>query len=166
MKIFMTLSLINCLIVSNVAKLLSRCEVANKLSDEGLDGYDGYSLENWVCLAFFASKFNTTAEHKEEDGSTSYGIFQINSKEWCTNHEEHSRNRCHHLCSGTVGLAPSNLDKPPNFPTYFQSSDLSNSIECAKKIIKEKEGMGHWYVWKENCQNSHGLKRWLYRCDE
>ncbi|XP_001511841.2 lysozyme-like protein 4 isoform X2 [Ornithorhynchus anatinus] len=148
MKIFMTLSLINCLIVSNVAKLLSRCEVANKLSDEGLDGYDGYSLENWVCLAFFASKFNTTAEHKEEDGSTSYGIFQINSKEWCTNHEEHSRNRCHHLCSD------------------FQSSDLSNSIECAKKIIKEKEGMGHWYVWKENCQNSHGLKRWLYRCDE
>lgn len=46
MKALTLLSLIGCLIMANEAKIFSRCELAYTLHEEGLDGYEGYSLAN------------------------------------------------------------------------------------------------------------------------
>ncbi|XP_076773503.1 lysozyme-like protein 4 isoform X2 [Arvicanthis niloticus] len=57
---------------------------------------------------------------------------------------------------------------------YFEGYSLENSllnpnlkdtIECAKKIVKGKRGMGAWPVWSKNCQLSDILGRWLDGCN-
>ncbi|XP_077610657.1 lysozyme-like protein 4 isoform X4 [Crocuta crocuta] len=42
--------------------------------------------------------------------------------------------------------------------------DLKKTIECVKKIVKEKDGMGAWPSWSLNCQYSDTLMRWLDGC--
>uniref|UniRef100_A0A452IUH1 Sperm acrosome membrane-associated protein 3 n=1 Tax=Gopherus agassizii TaxID=38772 RepID=A0A452IUH1_9SAUR len=102
MKALTLLSLLGCLITANKAKIFSRCELAYMLHEEGLDGYEGYSLANWICMAFFESGFNSAAEDDNADGSTDYGIFQINSRVWCNNYRSPTENLCHIPCTGTV----------------------------------------------------------------
>jgi hypothetical protein len=59
-----------------------------------------------LCMAYYESHYNTTAENVLEDGSTDYGIFQINSFTWCRNARKHQKNHCHVACSGTVSDCP------------------------------------------------------------
>lgn len=59
-----------------------------------------------VCLAYFASGFNTAAVDHEADGSTNNGIFQINSRKWCKNLTPKVPNMCQMYCSGRLGLGP------------------------------------------------------------
>ncbi|TEA32952.1 hypothetical protein DBR06_SOUSAS45910001 [Sousa chinensis] len=42
--------------------------------------------------------------------------------------------------------------------------NLKETIECAKKIVKGKRGMGAWTSWTLNCQDSDTLERWLDGC--
>lgn len=46
MKALALLPLFGCLIMANEAKVFSRCELAYKLQEAGMDGYEGYSLAN------------------------------------------------------------------------------------------------------------------------
>lgn len=55
-----------------------------------------------ICMAYYESRYNTTAQTVLEDGSTDYGIFQINSYTWCRRAKLQEKNRCHVACSGTV----------------------------------------------------------------
>ncbi|EFB24649.1 hypothetical protein PANDA_021214, partial [Ailuropoda melanoleuca] len=97
MKASMVLSLVGYLVVPSGAAILGRCKVAKKLYEGGLDYFEGYSLENWVCLAYFESKFNPMAIYENLPGGyTGYGLFQIRSHEWC----DKGKNRCHMSCSG------------------------------------------------------------------
>ncbi|XP_032315022.1 lysozyme-like protein 4 isoform X2 [Camelus ferus] len=121
MKASVVLSLIGYLVVPSGAAVLGRCVVAKKLHEGGLSDFEGYSLENWVCLAYFESKFNPTAVYDNSNGNfTGYGLFQIRNNDWC----DHGKNRCHVSCSALLN---------PN---------LNETIECAKKIVKGKRGMG------------------------
>nr|XP_012625704.1 lysozyme-like protein 4 isoform X3 [Microcebus murinus] len=96
MKASVVLSLIGCLVFPSSARIIGRCTVAKKLHQGGLTYYEGYSLENWVCLAYFESKFNPTAVYDNAPGGyTGYGLFQIRSNDWCG----HGKSRCHTECS-------------------------------------------------------------------
>ncbi|XP_052021665.1 lysozyme C-1-like isoform X2 [Apodemus sylvaticus] len=83
MKALLTLGLL-LLSVSVQAKVYERCELARTLKRNGLSGYSGVSLSDWVCLAQHESGYNTEAiNYNPGDQSTNYGIFQINSRNWC-----------------------------------------------------------------------------------
>lgn len=53
-------------------------------------------------MAYYESHYNTTAQTRLEDGSTDYGIFQINSDTWCRSAKLQEKNRCHVACSGRL----------------------------------------------------------------
>ncbi|XP_038287933.1 lysozyme-like protein 4 isoform X1 [Canis lupus familiaris] len=143
MKASVVLSLIGYLVVPSGAAILGRCVVAKKLYDGGLNYFEGYSLENWVCLAYFESKFNPMAIYENLPGGyTGYGLFQIRDWDWC----DRGRNLCHMSCSALLN---------PN---------LKKTIECAKKIVKGKDGMGAWPSWSLNCRFADNLARWLDGC--
>ncbi|XP_063150155.1 sperm acrosome membrane-associated protein 3-like isoform X2 [Candoia aspera] len=97
------LLLLVCLVLKVYGKIFSRCELATILQRWGMDGHEGYSLEDWICLAYFASHFNTAAMTQNSDGTSEYGIFQLNSRSWCTDHHSSSRNLCSLSCSGMAG---------------------------------------------------------------
>lgn len=71
----------------------------------GLDGYYGYSLANWVCLAKHESDYNTRAKNtKNADGSTDYGIFQVNNRWWCSDKKYPSKHGCNIPCSSKYSI--------------------------------------------------------------
>ncbi|XP_012625703.1 lysozyme-like protein 4 [Microcebus murinus] len=143
MKASVVLSLIGCLVFPSSARIIGRCTVAKKLHQGGLTYYEGYSLENWVCLAYFESKFNPTAVYDNAPGGyTGYGLFQIRSNDWCG----HGKSRCHTECSALL------------------NQNLQKTIECVKIIVKGKDGMGSWPTWSRFCQYSDTLARWLDGC--
>ncbi|KAJ8338901.1 hypothetical protein SKAU_G00356870, partial [Synaphobranchus kaupii] len=86
------------LVAAASAKTFSRCELARALKAAGMDGYRGVSLGDWVCLAKWESSYNTGATNHNTDGSTDYGIFQINSRWWCDNGSR-TANACGIPCS-------------------------------------------------------------------
>lgn len=63
-----------------------------------------YFYECWiflgVCLAKHESNYITGAINNNSDGSTDYGIFQINNRWWCSNGSFHSANGCKISCNG------------------------------------------------------------------
>ncbi|KAM5292618.1 lysozyme-like protein 4 [Ctenodactylus gundi] len=144
MKVPAVLALLGCLVLPSGAYVLGRCAVARKLQEGGLDYFEGYSLANWVCLAYFESKFNPSAVYENSrDGSTGYGLFQIRANEGC----DQGKNLCRVSCSALLN---------PN---------LKDTIECVKIIVKGKDGMGAWPSWSRNCQLSDTLARWLDGCE-
>ncbi|NXT39921.1 LYSC1 protein, partial [Pelecanoides urinatrix] len=108
------------------AKVFSQCELPHLLQEEGLDGYGGYSLANWLCMAFYKSTFNTAAQNVKADGSTDYGIFQISSQQWCTDDHSPSDNRCRMACRDLL------------------SSNTTDDIICAKTIVRNPQGVDAW----------------------
>ncbi|KAM5149134.1 lysozyme-like protein 6 [Callospermophilus lateralis] len=134
-----------CLLVINQATHMHRCELARVLYKNELDGYEGYSLNDWICLAFVESKFNVSKINENADGSTDYGIFQINSHYWCNNYQSHSENYCHVDCEDLL------------------EPDLISSINCAKKIISGQRGMRNWLEWRLHCAG-RPLSHWMTGC--
>ncbi|XP_061248173.1 lysozyme-like protein 6 isoform X2 [Bos javanicus] len=94
------ISLASCLVAVNQASLIGRCDLAKVLHQEDLDGFEGYSLTDWLCLAFVESDFNITKVNENTDGSFDYGIFQINSHYWCNDYQSHTENNCQVDCQG------------------------------------------------------------------
>ncbi|XP_029941437.1 lysozyme C-like [Salarias fasciatus] len=86
------------LLAVSSAKVFEHCEWARVLKSHGMDGYQGVTLAGWVCLSQWESSFNTKATSKNGDGSTDYGIFQINSRYWCED-GSYSSNGCNIKCS-------------------------------------------------------------------
>uniref|UniRef100_I3MI98 Sperm acrosome membrane-associated protein 3 n=2 Tax=Ictidomys tridecemlineatus TaxID=43179 RepID=I3MI98_ICTTR len=119
-------SLLSGLLTSSQAKVFSRCELAKELHRMGLDGFRGYELADWVCLAYFTSGFNTAAVDHEADGSTNNGLFQINSRKWCRNLSLDSLNLCKMYCSDLL------------------TPDLKNAVVCVMKIVSGPKGLGYW----------------------
>uniref|UniRef100_A0A8D3DU02 lysozyme n=1 Tax=Scophthalmus maximus TaxID=52904 RepID=A0A8D3DU02_SCOMX len=83
------------------AKVFERCEWARLLKRNGMSNYRGISLADWVCLSQWESSYNTRATNRNTDGSTDYGIFQINSRWWCDNGQTPTSNACGISCSGS-----------------------------------------------------------------
>nr|XP_046231829.1 lysozyme C [Scatophagus argus] len=117
------------------AKVYQRCELARILKRNGMDGYRGNSLADWVCLAEHESRYNTRAINRNTDGSTDYGIFQINNRWWCSDGQIQSSNGCNIRCS------------------ELQTDDITVAINCAKRVTRDPNGIGAWVAWRRYCQN-------------
>ncbi|KAH1180764.1 lysozyme C-like [Mauremys mutica] len=142
MKALALLALLGCLVPGGLGMYYSRCQLAQTLQQLGLGGYMGYSLANWVCMAAHESSYNTQAtNYNSWDGSTDFGIFQINSRYWCQNGDEYSSNICQIPCSDLL------------------SNNLSADVECAKIIAQDSNGMSAWVAWTSYCQ---GQDLWQY----
>ncbi|XP_023672108.2 lysozyme C-like [Paramormyrops kingsleyae] len=115
-------------------KIFSRCELAQKLEASGMDGYHGYSLADWICLVQWESDYNTEAIDHDSDGSTDYGIFQINSRWWCNNYQTPTSNGCGIDCSELL------------------SDNIDVAIQCAKRVVRDPNGMAAWYGWDSHCR--------------
>ncbi|TNM92437.1 hypothetical protein fugu_019449 [Takifugu bimaculatus] len=117
------------------AKVFQRCEWARVLKARGMDGYRGISLADWVCLSKWESQYNTNAINHNTDGSTDYGIFQINSRWWCNDDRIPTRNACNIKCSA------------------LQTDDVTVAINCAKRVVSDPQGIRAWVGWNRHCQN-------------
>ncbi|XP_043859530.1 sperm acrosome membrane-associated protein 3 [Dromiciops gliroides] len=119
-------SLISCFLASSEAKIYSRCEIVHLFQHNGLDGYWGYHLADWVCLAYYASDFNTAALDHETDRRNNNGIFQIYSWCWCNDYHTPVVNKCNIHCNDSL------------------NTDLKEDIACAMRIVRQPQGL-------ENC---------------
>ncbi|KAM6281334.1 LOW QUALITY PROTEIN: lysozyme-like protein 2 [Porphyrio hochstetteri] len=127
------------------AKVFSQCELAHVLQEEGLDGYWGYSIGNWLCMAFYMNTFNTAAQSIKADGSADYSIFQISSQLWCTDDRSPSDNSCRVACRDLL------------------SSNITDDIICARRIVRNPEGMNA-EGWAMHCKG-RDLSEWVEACD-
>lgn len=108
------------------SKVFERCELARALKNTyGLPQAD---IPNWVCIAFRESSYNTAAKSSTND----YGIFQINSKWWCSP----PGTGCGVKCSALL------------------DSDIADDVKCAL-IIKRQQGWDAWYGYKNHCKNEN-----------
>ncbi|XP_057613868.1 lysozyme C-2-like [Chionomys nivalis] len=133
--------------VSVQAKVYERCEFARILKSNGMDGYRGVSLADWVCLAQHESNFNTRATNYNSRGqSTDYGIFQINSRYWCNDGKTPKAvNACGISCSALL------------------QDDITQAIKCAKRVVRDPQGVKAWVAWRKRCQNRN-LTPYIRNC--
>ncbi|XP_004713273.1 sperm acrosome-associated protein 5 [Echinops telfairi] len=133
------------MVVTLDSKIYRRCELARKLDKAGLNGYKGYTIGDWLCLAHYESGFDTSFVDHNPDGSSEYGIFQLNSAWWCNNAVTPTWNLCHMDCHDLL------------------NRHLLDDILCAKKVVSSKRGMTSWDSWTEHC-DGHDLSQWLKGC--
>ncbi|XP_075885295.1 lysozyme C-like [Nelusetta ayraudi] len=125
------------------ARVYERCQWAGVLKNSGMHGYHGVSLANWVCLTNWESHYNTQAINHNV-GSTDYGIFQINSRWWCDDHQTKTANGCRIDCSELL------------------TDNVAAAIACAKHVVQE-QGISAWVAWRKHCQNQE-VSKYLAGC--
>uniref|UniRef100_A0A8D0E235 Glycosyl hydrolases family 22 (GH22) domain-containing protein n=1 Tax=Salvator merianae TaxID=96440 RepID=A0A8D0E235_SALMN len=140
--------LLTCLFATGQGEIFTRCGLAKRLQELGLDGYKGYSLGNWVCMAYHESRFNTAATHYNDyDGSTDFGIFQINSRYWCQYGSQTSSNICGIQCSELL------------------TDDIAVDVRCAKTVVTDSaNGMGAWVAWRLYCEG-RDVSQYIQGCN-
>ncbi|XP_019560056.3 lysozyme [Aedes albopictus] len=114
------------------AKKFDKCSLAKALLAQGFSRGD---LRNWVCLIQNESAMDTSAKHNNSNGSTDWGLFQINDRYWCDpqNKNKKTSNECKVKCS------------------EFLKADIGKASTCAKKIHK-RHGFSAWYGWTNRCK--------------
>ncbi|XP_062841725.1 lysozyme C [Trichomycterus rosablanca] len=124
---------------------LGRCEVARIFKNQGLDGYEGFKLGNYVCMAYWESRFKTHRVRESSEMGKDYGIFQINSYKWCEDGTPGGKNLCRVPCGDLL------------------KDDLKASVDCAKLIVKT-DGLKSWDTWDKYC-SGRKMSRWVKNCD-
>ncbi|XP_067896128.1 lysozyme C-like [Heterodontus francisci] len=147
MKMFLILS---SLLMIASAKIFEKCELAHLLKNAGLDGYQGYSLKDWVCTAFYESAYNSAAIHLSWNRgkilSVDCGLFQINNFWWCLDEDTPvTKRNCGLSCSA------------------FLDDDLTDDIVCAKSIVNLHPGMSAWVAWNNRC-NGRNIDHFVTGC--
>jgi lipocalin len=102
----------------------SECQVASYLRNAG---FSQSSLPTMVCISKYESSFNCDATNKNTDGSTDYGLMQINSYYWCSGDPISKYNECKISCSSLF--------------------DCQNNANCAY-IVWKQQGYNAWYGYK------------------
>ena len=74
----------------------SECQVSSYLQKSG---FPGYTIPTMVCISKYESSYNCDATNKNTDGSTDYGLMQINSYYWCSGDALSKYNECKIACS-------------------------------------------------------------------
>lgn len=146
MNVLLLLPLFMCLTSRVWGRHFERCELAQVLYNAGMEGYRGYSLADWLCLAFSESKFDTALVNHEADGSTNNGIFQINSRIWCEDYKRLKPNLCQMHCSDLL------------------TSNINDDLVCAMRVAQGSRGLASWKGWRENCEGID-LSIWLKGCE-
>ncbi|XP_058837208.1 lysozyme-like [Topomyia yanbarensis] len=109
-----------------------KCSLAKALLDQG---FEKAELRNWVCLVQNESGMDTTKTNKNRNGSTDWGLFQINDWYWCDSPDSSKAgtNDCKVKCSALL------------------TDDIKAASTCAKKIYK-RHGYRAWYGWLNKCE--------------
>ncbi|XP_054090674.1 lysozyme c-1 isoform X3 [Zeugodacus cucurbitae] len=89
-----------------------------------------------ICLVEHESNLSTKAVKRNPNGSASYGLFQISSKEWCG-------------VSRKGGLCDKKCED-------FLDDNIADDVACAKRIF-ERAGFKNWPGWKASCRNTQNL---------
>uniref|UniRef100_A0A0K8VAJ1 lysozyme n=1 Tax=Bactrocera latifrons TaxID=174628 RepID=A0A0K8VAJ1_BACLA len=136
--------LLSCLLLSTHvdAKEYMRCQLAKELLLKY--GINKTFLSNWICLIEHESNRSTKVVKRNPNGSASYGLFQISSKEWCR------VNRKGGLC-----------DKKCE---DFLDDNIDDDVECAKRIF-ERNGFKYWSGWCASCRNTQNLPNLGLACN-
>lgn len=106
----------------------SECQVASYLSAAG---FPQSTLSTMVCISKYESSFNCDATNKNTDGSTDYGLMQINSYWWCSGDPMSKYNGCSAACTSLF--------------------DCQKNANCAYTVWRQ-QGYNAWYGYK-NHQN-------------
>ncbi|XP_072255746.1 lysozyme C-1-like [Pyxicephalus adspersus] len=145
MKVFLFLAVCLGLYYASEAEVYTHCELLRIFKETGLAGYYGYSAANWICLAYYESGYNTAAVNNNGP-SRDYGIFQINSKWWCNDGKTSGAvNACHISCQSLL------------------NNDIYDDIECAKRVVRDPNGMSAWVAWRNHCKG-RDLSRFTSGC--
>ena len=102
----------------------SPCAVAGYLRKAG---FPSNSIGTMVCIAKWESSYNCGATNHNTDGSTDYGLFEINSYYWCSGDSKSKYNECNASCSSLL--------------------NCQANANCAYKVFKE-QGYNAWYGYK------------------
>lgn len=110
----------------------SECQVASYLRKSG---FPEYSVPTMVCISKYESSNNCDATNKNTDGSTDYGLMQINSYWWCSGDPLSKYNSCGTSCSSLF--------------------NCQTNTNCAYTVWKQ-QGYTAWYGYKNHkseCDN-------------
>jgi lysozyme C len=110
----------------------TECQVSSYLKAAG---FPQSSLSTMVCISKYESSFNCDATNKNTDGSTDYGLMQINSYWWCSGDPLSKYNGCSATCSSLF--------------------DCQSNANCAY-IVWKQQGYNAWYGYKNHkaeCDN-------------
>ncbi|EDW35762.1 GL17432 [Drosophila persimilis] len=110
------------------AKLLTRCQLAKELLRHD---FPRSYLSNWVCLVESESGRSTSKSMQLPNQSVSYGLFQINSKNWCR--KGRRGGICNIKCE------------------EFLNDEISDDSRCAMQIFN-RHGFQAWPGWMSKCR--------------
>ncbi|XP_075061202.1 lysozyme C-1-like [Mixophyes fleayi] len=145
MKVVLCLAFFLCLYLGSEGKVYNRCELYRIFKATGLAGYRGHSAANWICLAYYESRYNTKAVNNNGP-SRDYGIFQINSKWWCNDGKTSgAKNACGISCQSLL------------------NDNINDDIECAKRVVRDPNGISAWVAWRNHCKGKN-LSRFTAGC--
>jgi len=110
----------------------SECQISNYLKKSG---FPDYAIPTMVCTSKYESSYNCDATNKNTDGSTDYGLMQINSYYWCSGDALSKYNECKMSCSSLF--------------------NCQYNTNCAY-IVWKQQGYTAWYGYKNHkseCDN-------------
>ena len=110
----------------------SECDVVSYLKKAG---FPSSTWGTMTCIAKYESSWNCDANNKNVDGSTDYGLFEINSYYWCSGDPTSKYDECGTSCSSLY--------------------DCQKNANCAYRVYKE-QGYNAWYGYqyhKSECDN-------------
>ncbi|KAH8412968.1 hypothetical protein KR009_007218 [Drosophila setifemur] len=123
------------------SKVYSRCELARPLLQSYQFNRSFISI--WICTVEHESNLDTRKITAQEDGSKSYGLFQINSRNYCT--EGRPGGYCNKKCED------------------FVNDEIADDAACAK-MIHQREGFKYWKGWNRYCRNWQTVPNVLALC--
>ena len=104
----------------------AECNTYNYLKKAG---FPSSSLATMVCISKYESSWNCGATNKNNDGSTDYGLMQINSYYWCSGDPTSKYDECNASCSSLM--------------------DCQKNANCAYTVYKQ-QGYNAWYGYKNH----------------
>uniref|UniRef100_A0A034WDG6 lysozyme n=2 Tax=Bactrocera dorsalis TaxID=27457 RepID=A0A034WDG6_BACDO len=136
--------LLSCLLLNSRvdAKEYMRCQLAKELLLKY--GINKTFLSNWICLIEHESNRSTKVVKRNPNGSASYGLFQISSKEWCR-------------VSRKGGLCDKKCED-------FLDDNIDDDVVCAKRIF-QRDGFKNWPGWSASCRNTQNLPNLGLACN-
>ncbi|XP_056640295.1 lysozyme-like [Diorhabda sublineata] len=129
LSLFLGVLLLSNLAYDAQAKVFTKCGLAQELVRLGIAKT---FVGNWVCLIEAESGRDTSKEVIKANGGKGLGLFQINSKDWCTFGKPGGK--CNAKCED------------------FLDEELTKDAACAKKI-ESLLGFRNWEGWTRSCYN-------------
>ncbi|KAH8260982.1 hypothetical protein KR044_001591 [Drosophila immigrans] len=134
------------------SKLLTRCQLAKELLRHD---FPRSYLSNWVCLVESESGRSTSKSMQLPNQSVSYGLFQINSKNWCR--KGRRGGICNIKCEGKFSLCNTHVSESSFISgggiclAEFLNDEISDDSRCAMQIFN-RHGFQAWPGWMTKCR--------------